>query len=79
MGAIVVVLLLALVLAAADHLVRRLSLPWRGDPALPALGEAMRRGVESLPTLDPEQQDRGARAWGGDRCTPTAERCAAHV
>ncbi|MET0838773.1 MAG: hypothetical protein ABWY19_08340 [Marmoricola sp.] len=54
MGAIVVVLLLALVLAAVIMLY--VAYPYRGQatPLTPRLGEAMRRGVESLPTLDPE-------------------------
>ena len=58
MGTIVVVLLLALVLAAAVMLYA--AYPYRGEetPLTPKLGEAMRRGVESLPTLDIEQQDR---------------------
>ena len=59
MGTIVVVLLLALVLAAAVMLYA--AYPYRGEatPITPRLGEAMRRGVESLPTLDIEHQDRG--------------------
>ena len=58
MGTIVVVLLLALVLAAAVMLYA--AYPYRGEdtPLTPRLGEAMRRGVESLPTLDIEHQDR---------------------
>lgn len=57
MGAIVVVLLLALLLAAAVMLYA--AYPYRGEetPVSPRLGEAMRRGVDSLPTLDREQQD----------------------
>jgi hypothetical protein len=53
MGAIVVVLLLALVLAAAVLLYA--AYPYRGadTPLTPLLGQAMRRGVEALPTLDP--------------------------
>jgi len=55
MGAIVVVLLLALALAAAVMLY--VAYPYRGEetPLTPLLGEAMKRGVESLPTLDPER------------------------
>jgi hypothetical protein len=54
MGAIVVVLLLALALAAV--IMFYVAFPYRGadTPLTPRLGEAMRRGVESLPTLDPE-------------------------
>jgi hypothetical protein len=54
MGAIVVVLLVALVLAAAVMLY--VAYPYRGEqtPVSPLLGQAMRRGVEALPTLDPE-------------------------
>ena len=53
MGTIVVVLLLALVLAAAVMLYA--AYPYRGEdtPLTPLLGRAMRRGVDSLPTLDP--------------------------
>jgi hypothetical protein len=56
MGTIVVVLLLALVLAAAVMLYA--AYPYRGEdtPITPRLGHAMRRGVDSLPTLDIEQQ-----------------------
>jgi hypothetical protein len=55
MGAIVVVLVVALVLAAAVMLYA--AYPYRGEetPLSPMLGEAMRRGVEALPTLDPER------------------------
>jgi hypothetical protein len=54
MGAIVVVLLLALLLAAAVMLY--VAYPYRGErtPVSPLLGEAMRRGVDALPTLDAE-------------------------
>lgn len=54
MGAILVVLLLALALAAMIMLY--VAYPYRGEktPLTPLLGDAMRRGVESLPTLDPE-------------------------
>jgi hypothetical protein len=54
MGAIVVVLLVALVLAAAVMLY--VAYPYRGEetPLTPLLGQAMRRGVDALPTLDPE-------------------------
>lgn len=60
MGLIVVVLLLALLLAAAVMLYA--AYPYRGEdtPLTPRLGQAMRRGVDSLPTLDIEQQDRAA-------------------
>jgi hypothetical protein len=54
MGAIVVVLLLALVLAAVVMIYA--AYPYRGEdtPLTPLLGQAMQRGVDSLPTLDPE-------------------------
>jgi hypothetical protein len=57
MGAIMVVLLLALVLAAVIMLY--VAYPYRGEqtPVTPLLGEAMRRGVASLPTLDPQAGD----------------------
>jgi len=62
MGSIVVVLLLALVLAAA--VMTYAAYPYRGQdtPLVPRLGEAMRRGVETLPTLDLEQQHRSTSA-----------------
>jgi hypothetical protein len=55
MGAIVVVLLLALVFAAA--IILYVAYPYRGEatPLTPRLGEAMRRGVEALPTLESER------------------------
>jgi hypothetical protein len=66
MGAIVVVLVLALVLAAAIMLY--VAYPYRGEetPVTPLLGQALRRGVEALPTLDP-QADAGARPADADR------------
>jgi hypothetical protein len=68
MGTIVVVLLLALVLSAAVLLYA--AYPYRGEdtPLTPRLGEAMRRGVDSLPTLDREAQDRLlVDSWAGSR------------
>jgi hypothetical protein len=58
MGPIVVVLVLALVLALAVILYA--AYPYRGEetPLSPLVGRAMRRGVDSLPTLALEQQDR---------------------
>jgi hypothetical protein len=55
MGALVVVLLVALAIAASVLLYA--AYPYRGEetPVSPRLGEAMRRGVLSLPTLDAEQ------------------------
>ncbi len=52
MGTIVVVLLIALALAAA--VLFYAAYPYRGEetPLSPRLGEAMSRGVRSLPTLD---------------------------
>ena len=67
MGLIVVVLLLALLLAAAVMLYA--AYPYRGEeiPLTPRLGRAMRRGVDSLPTLDLDQQDLAAeRRVGAD-------------
>jgi hypothetical protein len=54
-GAIVVVLALALVLATA--IILYVAFPYRGQetPLTPLLGHAMRRGVEALPTIDPER------------------------
>lgn len=58
MGTIVVLLLLALALSAA--VIFYTTYPYRGAPTplTPRLGEAMRRGVESLPTIDPRQAER---------------------
>ena len=58
MGTILVVLLLALVLAAAVILYA--AYPYRGEdtPLAPSVGRAMRWGVDSLPTLDLDEQDR---------------------
>ena len=66
MGTIVVVLLLALVLAAAVMLYA--AYPYRGEdtPLVPVVGRAMRRGVDSLPTLDLDQQDRILADAGAD-------------
>ena len=52
MGPIVVVLLLALALAAA--VIVYVAYPYRGEetPVHAGLGNAMRRGVQSLPTID---------------------------
>ena len=58
MGTIVVVLLLALALSAATLFY--VAYPYRGEetPGHPVLGEAMRRGVESLPTIDVDERER---------------------
>ena len=58
MGPIVVVLLLAIVLAAVVMVYA--AYPYRGEqtPVTPRLGQAMRRGVRSLPTLGHREQDR---------------------
>lgn len=52
MLAIVVALLFALLLAGA--VLVYVAFPYRGEetPYYPQVGEAMRRGVDSLPTLD---------------------------
>lgn len=54
MAIVLVVLLLAVVLAAV--VIIYVAFPYRGEqtPVSPAVGEAMRRGVDSLPTLDPD-------------------------
>jgi hypothetical protein len=63
MGAIVVVLLLALVLAAAVMVYA--AYPYRGEqtPVTPRLGDAMRRGVRSLPTVDRDEHDHPSSGW----------------
>ena len=55
MGTIVVVLLVALVLAAA--VIVYAAFPYRGEetPVHPGVGNAMKRGVESLHTIDPRE------------------------
>ena len=57
MGAIVVVLLLALVLAAVVMVYA--AYPYRGEqtPVTPRLGNAMQRGVRSLPTVNRDEHD----------------------
>jgi hypothetical protein len=64
MGTIVVVLLLALALAAV--IMFYVAFPYRGEetPLTPRLGEMLRRGVESMPTLDTQRQQE-RRAEGG--------------
>ena len=71
MGAIVVVLLLALVLAAA--VIVYAAYPYRGEetPVIPLLGQAMRRGVR----LAADARRRAARAPSSTtRETHAAER-----
>jgi len=55
---VVVVLLLALALAAA--VIVYAAYPYRGQetPVSPLVGQALRRGVESLPTIDPDDRVR---------------------
>ena len=62
MGAIVVVLLLALALAAA--VIVYVAYPYRGEqtPVHPAVGNAMRRSVQSLPTIDPQAVEEARRS-----------------
>ena len=62
MGAIVVVLLLALALAAA--IIVYVAYPYRGEqtPVHAAVGNAMRRSVQSLPTIDPQAVEEARRA-----------------
>ncbi|MEO5653758.1 MAG: hypothetical protein ABIN79_02560 [Marmoricola sp.] len=52
MLAIVLALLLSLLVAGA--VIVYVAFPYRGEqtPVYPQVGEAMRRGVDSLPTLD---------------------------
>jgi hypothetical protein len=71
MGLIVVVLLVALVLAAA--VILYVAYPYRGEqtPLTPLIGEAMRRGVDSLPTLDPERANAESVSITQDRVGAT--------
>ena len=57
MGLIVTVLLLALVLALT--VIVYAAYPYRGEdtPLTPRLGAAMRRGVDSLPTIDVDERE----------------------
>jgi hypothetical protein len=66
MGPIVVVLLLALLLAAAVMIY--VAYPYRGEetPVHPAVGEVMRRGVRSLPTVDTIEARRGQESHQPD-------------
>lgn len=54
MTAIVVIMLLILVVSAA--VVAYVAYPHRGEdlPMLPQIGDAMRKGVDALPTLEDE-------------------------
>jgi hypothetical protein len=65
MGAIVVVLVLALGLAAVT--IFYVAYPYRGEPTplTPVIGEAMKRGVESLPTVEPEHAVHDSVLIGG--------------
>lgn len=55
MTAIIVIMLLILVVSAA--VVAYVAYPHRGEdlPVLPQIGDAMRKGVDALPTLEDEQ------------------------
>ncbi len=56
MGAIVVMLVLVLALAALVMLYA--AFPYRGadTPLIPRLGRALQRGMDSVPVLDPERR-----------------------
>jgi hypothetical protein len=74
MGPIVVVLVLALALAAVVMVYA--AYPYRGEetPVSPKLGRAMRRGVRSLPTMEPRSPYRShdASIDGADDAVPDA-------
>jgi hypothetical protein len=57
-GTILLVVLLALVLSAAVFVY--VAYPYRGHqtPLHPVLGDAMRRSVDALPTIDVDERDR---------------------
>ena len=61
MGLIVVVVVLALVLAAA--VIVYAAFPYRGEetPVSPLVGDVLRRGVRSLPTIDPRAHEADQR------------------
>ena len=58
MATIVLVLLVAVVLAST--VIVYAAYPYRGEetPVSPAVGQALRRGVDSLPTIDPHEAER---------------------
>ena len=66
MGTIVIVLLLALVLSAAVMLYAAFPYRRKDVPLAPGVGRAMRWGVDSLPTLDREEQDHLSVGAGAD-------------
>lgn len=67
MGTIVVVVLLALVLATA--VIVYAAYPYRGEPTpvSPRIGEAMTRGVSSLPTIDVAHAEERSREHAASR------------
>lgn len=67
MGTIVVVVLLALVLATA--VIVYAAYPYRGEatPWSPRIGEAMTRGVSSLPTIDVAYAEEHSREHADSR------------
>jgi hypothetical protein len=58
MGTVVLVLLVALALAAL--VIVYAAYPYRGEetPVSPRVGRALRRGVESMPTIEPAGSER---------------------
>jgi len=56
MGSVVLVLLLALALAAL--VIVYAAYPYRGEetPVSPRVGRALKRGVESMPTIEPSRR-----------------------
>ena len=54
-----IVLVMALILIVGGAVLAYVAFPHRGEqlPVAPVLGDAMRRGVDSLPTIAEEQRD----------------------
>ena len=61
MGSMLLIVLFALLLAGA--VIVYVAYPYRGQstPLHPALGDLMRRGVDSLPTVDVDEREAAAR------------------
>lgn len=70
---VVIVLSLLFALGVSAVVMTYVAYPYRGleTPFRPRVGEVMRKGVEALPTLDPEEDE------GEDKDHPTDHRGAA--
>lgn len=63
-----ILLCMLLILVAAAAVVVYVAFPHRGEqvPVAPWVGEAMKRGVAAMPTLDPETKSGGNAATEGE-------------